>query len=372
LLNKININLKNTVLVAMSGGVDSSTTAALLKRQGYSVIGITMRLTDAEDGDVYSDRSCCSVEMASRARRVCDMLGIPHYVVDFRGAFQKEVKDNFYEQYLIGKTPNPCVRCNTYIKWKPLVQKKNSLSVEFIATGHYARCLKNNETGHYELHRGKDYWKDQSYFLWGLTAEQLSYTLFPLGELTKKEVREIAHTLELPTADVKESYEICFISDNNYRRYVGHRMLIEQRLPSSGNILTGTGEFIAAHTGIHQFTIGQRHKLGIAVGKPVYVTEINPITNTVVIGNYDDLLSNSLIAESVNWINGIPGEPEFEATVKVRYRDPGHPARLKPLGEDRVAVYFSESARSVTPGQSAVFYSGDRLLGGGVITKKNV
>ncbi|KPK90305.1 hypothetical protein AMJ80_08565 [bacterium SM23_31] len=361
-----------TVLVAMSGGVDSSVTAALLKEQGFNVIGITMRLSDEEDASIYAlpDRSCCSVEMASRARRVCDHLGVPHYVVDFREAFRKQVKDNFYGQYINGMTPNPCVRCNTHIKWKPLVRKKNILGADFIATGHYARVVKNEITGAFELHRGVDRRKEQTYFLWGLTGELLSFTLFPLGELTKKRVRALAKKYNLVTANTAESQEICFIPDNDYRRYVNERLRLDGKTFNSGEIRDVSGKLLGTHNGYHNFTIGQRKRLGIAAGKPVYVTEINTDENVVVVGNEDALLSDSLHAESVNWINGIPAGDDLNAWVKIRYRDPGADAVLQPEGSKNVTVLFKNPVRAVTPGQSVVFYKDDRVIGGGIISKK--
>lgn len=364
-------NHKKTVLVAMSGGVDSSVTAALLKKQGYTVIGITMHLSDEEDEAAHTlpDRSCCSVEMASRARRVCDHLGVPHYVVDFREVFRKQVKDNFYEQYINGMTPNPCVRCNTYIKWKPLVRKKNILGADFIATGHYAQVVKNGKTGTLELHRGVDRRKDQTYFLWGLTGEQLSFTLFPLGELTKKEVRALAKKYNLVTANTAESQEICFIPDNNYRRYVDGRLHQDGKTIGDGEFRDINGHVVGSHRGYHNFTVGQRKGLGIAIGKPAYVTEINTDENVVVLGNVDDLLSDSLHAESVNWINGIPAGDDLNAAVKIRYRDPGAEAVLQPEGPENVTVLFKKPVRAVTPGQSVVFYKDKRVIGGGIISK---
>ncbi|MCH8286715.1 tRNA 2-thiouridine(34) synthase MnmA [candidate division KSB1 bacterium] len=362
---------KKTVLVAMSGGVDSSVTAALLKEQGYSIIGITMRLSDEEESmsNVLPDRPCCSIEMTSRARRVCDVLGVAHYVVDFREVFQKQVKDNFFEQYITGTTPNPCVRCNTYIKWKPLVRKKNALGADYIATGHYARSVLNDDTGKFELRRGLDHWKDQTYFLWGLSEEQLSYTLFPLGDITKKEVRSLAKMYNLPTWNAPESQEICFIPDNNYRRYVEER-LKEQGLPASaGEIRDRDGNVLGSHPGYHNFTIGQRKGLGITLGEAAYVTEIDTEENTLVVGNVEDLMSDSLQAESVCWVDSAPSGDDVNATIKIRYRDPGSEGKLFPEGSGKVTVRFSEPVRAVTPGQSVVFYKDDRVLGGGIISK---
>lgn len=367
----MNTKTKKTVLVAMSGGVDSSVTAALLQEQGYSVIGMTMRLSDEEESmsHVLPDRPCCSVEMTSRARRVCDVLGVAHYVVDFREVFQKQVKDNFFDQYINGMTPNPCVRCNTYIKWKPLVRKKNALGADYIATGHYARSVLNEETGKFELRRGLDHWKDQSYFLWGLSEVQLRYTMFPIGEITKKEVRSLAKKFDLPTWNAAESQDICFIPDDNYRRYVEERLTEQGISASGGDIRDKEGNVLGSHSGYHNFTIGQRKGLGIALGEPAYVTDIDTKENTLTVGKFDDLMSDSLQAESVSWVDSVPDGDDVNAMIKIRYKDPGSEGKLIPEGSGEVMVRFSEPVRAVTPGQSVVFYKDDKVLGGGIISK---
>ena len=355
----------------MSGGVDSSVTAALLLERGYDVIGITMRLTDERDEDSHTlpDRPCCSIEMSSRARKVCNQLGVPHYVIDFREIFQKQVIDDFYGQYLNGMTPNPCVRCNTYIKWKPLIRKKNVFGADYIATGHYARVQKDNSTGDYYLRKGIDSNKDQTYFLWGLDGEQLSYTLFPLGELTKKKVRSLAKNYKLATANTPESQEICFIPDNNYRRYVTGRMISEGIDTSEGEVRNSAGTLLGKHPGYHNYTIGQRKGLGIALGKPAYVNTIVPGDNVIVVGDENELLSGTLEAHSVNWINGKPSGGDLRATVKIRYKDPGTRAVIETSGSGTARVRFESPVRAVTPGQSVVFYNDDRVIGGGIISR---
>ncbi len=362
-------NGKKTVVVAMSGGVDSSLTAVLLKEQGYNIVGITMRLWDEEDTAraSFSDNPCCSLEMADGARAVCDQIGAPHYVVDFREFFRKEVVDDFYRQYLIGMTPNPCVRCNTFIKWQPLVRKKEMLGADLIATGHYARCLFNDAEDYYELHRGIDLSKDQTYFLWGLTGEQLKNTLLPLGEYTKEKVRELAAEYDLPTAQRPESMEVCFIPDNNYRNFISERLEQDGVTVSTGDIIDTKGNLLGKHKGYHNFTIGQRKGLGIAIGRPAYVKSIIPEDNVIVVADDDELTANHLKAESMSWINGIPVGGRFRAEVKIRYRDPGKDAYIIPEGDSKIRVEFIEPVRAVTPGQSVVIYQGDRVLGGGII-----
>ncbi len=360
---------KGSVLVAMSGGVDSSTTAFLLKEQGYEVIGVTMRLFDDDMTDSNRNRPCCSTTMAARAAAVCRQLDIPHYLVDFRDSFKREVMDDFFEQYLSGYTPNPCVRCNTYIKWEPLVKKKKQLGADYIATGHYARISKNGSSGKHELSRGKDQLKDQSYFLWGLTEELLRFTFFPLGDKTKKEVRQLAKKYNLAAAETPESMDVCFIPDNDYRSFIDARMKSDGLTSETGNFIDTNGNIVGEHNGYHNFTVGQRKGLGISMGRKVFVTGIMPSDNTVIIGDEEELDSGSLTASSVSWVNGLPEEKDRIVEVKIRYRDPGTEARLIPGDNNTVSALFTRPVKAVTPGQSAVFYRNNRLIGGGIIAR---
>ncbi len=364
-------HLKNTetVVVAMSGGVDSSVAAALLHERGYQVIGVTMDLWDYErvGGNINRESGCCSLDTMDDARSVCKKLGVSHYVVNFREEFKAAVTDNFISEYVEGRTPNPCVRCNTYIKWGTLLQKAEELGADKIATGHYARNYFDAERERYVLKRGKDVKKDQSYALWGISHSGLTKTLLPVGEFDKDEIRQMARNLDLRIAEKKESQEICFIPDDDYARYL-HQMRPELKTQlQDGEILNQGGMTLGHHRGYPFYTIGQRKGLGIAVGEPVYVTEIDARQNRIKVGSNRDLAHNGLIAENLNWIaiEKLTGELEVEA--KIRYNDSGALARIRPSGSDLVEVTFSEPQRAVTPGQSVVFYQDDVVIGGGVI-----
>jgi tRNA-specific 2-thiouridylase len=365
----INSNNRNdTVLVAMSGGVDSSVAAALLCERGYRVIGVTMNLWDYDrvGGNVNRDSGCCSIDTMDDARAVCHTLGVPHYVVNLRDQFEEMVTENFIREYLEGRTPNPCVRCNTYLKWGVLLQKAHELGADRIATGHYARITYDRDRGRYLLRRGVDRDKDQSYALWGIRPEGLRRTLLPVGEFTKAEVRQIARRLGLRTAEKPESQEICFVPDNDYTRF------LREKVPTllsveGGEIVDRQGNVVGRHRGFPFYTVGQRRGLGLSLGRPVYVTAIDPEANRVVIGDADDLLAEGLIAEKVNWVSIDGLEAPRPAEVKIRYRDPGSPATLYPEPDGQIRVIFSEPQRAVTPGQSAVFYDDDIVLGGGII-----
>jgi tRNA-specific 2-thiouridylase len=356
------------VVVAMSGGVDSSVAAALLKEQGYDLIGITMNLACTSQA---SDRGCCSLSAAQDAKKVADKLGIPHYILNFKEEFQKWVIDNFIGEYKNGRTPNPCIRCNQFIKFDLLLRRAKELGAEYIATGHYAKimtndkCLMSNESIKYILLKGKDPKKDQSYVLYRMTQEQLAQTLFPLGDLTKEKVRKIAKELNLPVADKAESQEICFVEDDDYSRF------LKERIPECvrpGPILNSSGKNIGTHEGIIFYTIGQRKGIG-AHGRKKYVIGLNVRKNAVIIGDNSDLLELELTASRVNYISGRTPAKKLEISAKIRYNSPAAAAKLSFLKGGKVKVLFKEPQRAITPGQSVVFYQGDEVLGGGIIEK---
>ena len=357
---------KNRIVVAMSGGVDSSVAAALLLDQGYDVIGITMKTYafDEVGGNTGNETSCCGLDAFNDARMVAVKLGIPHYVVDFTSEFEEHVVRNFVGEYFRGTTPNPCVICNREIKWGALARKAASLGASRIATGHYARIVRSG-SGRYAIARARDLNKDQSYALWTLSQENLAGTLFPLGDLTKPEVRAIAARFGLKTAEKEESFEICFVADNDYRRFLRERAETAGKPPSPGTILRD-GRPVGSHDGYVNYTIGQRSGIG-AHGERVYVTEINAGDNTIVIGRNDDLLRTELTAGSVNTV-GVSSLPSgFRVQAKVRYKDEPTPATVEPLPDGRCRVIFDAPKRAITPGQSVVLYDGELLAAGGII-----
>jgi len=362
-------NNKETVLVAMSGGVDSSVAAALLHERGYQVIGVTMNLWDYDrvGGNINKDSGCCSIDTMDDARAVCHKLGVPHYMVNFREEFEAAVTNNFISEYMDGRTPNPCVRCNTYIKWGVLLQKAEELGASKLATGHYARTTFDEKSGRYFLKQGKDGHKDQSYALWGIRQQGLERTFFPVGEFTKPEIRQIARNLGLRTAEKKESQEICFIPDNDYSRYLQmKRPELETQL-QDGEILDQQDNLLGVHRGYPFYTIGQRKGVGIATGQPVYVTEIDAGNNRIKVGSNHDLLHSGLIAENVNWVSIESLKEGIGIEAKVRYNAPGAPAWIQPTSKGNVEVKFKKPQRAVTPGQSVVFYQDDLVVGGGII-----
>lgn len=361
---------RKRVLVGMSGGVDSAVAAALLVEQGYEVIGVTIKTYAYEEvgGNVGNESSCCSLEGINDARRVCLMLGIPHLVVDFTEPFREHIIDHFVQEYFRGRTPNPCVRCNRAIKWGKLLQKADALGADFIATGHYARLLYDARSGRYRLFRGRDLHKDQSYALWMLPQEYLARTLFPLGELTKEEVRRLAQQYGLPIAGKAESFELCFIPDNDYRGFLRRNAPAQAEALRGGPILYD-GRVIGQHEGYPFYTIGQRRGLRVSAPEPFYVLEILPEQNALVVGPQEALYHRGLVAQECNFIAFEHLPPEgVRCTAKVRYKDEGAAAWAWQDAEGRLWVYFDEPRRAITPGQSVVLYDGEELLGGGVIT----
>lgn len=353
------------VVVAMSGGVDSSVTAALLKDEGYDVIGVSMQVWDystftSPDGEKFD--TCCSLDDIHDARRVAEGLDIPFYVVNFEEEFQRLVIDDFVGEYFSGRTPNPCVRCNQWIKFELLLKKARTLGASFLATGHYAK-IERDDSGRYRLLKGVDQGKDQSYFLFTLTQEQLAHTLFPLGGMTKPEVRRLAARYGLRVAEKGESQEICFVPDNDYVRFLeearGEGLL-------SGDIVDSRGTVLGRHGGTYRYTVGQRKGLGIAHPHPLYVIGVDAERRRVIVGESEELYRQSLTARDVNWITP-PEVSPVEATCKIRYRHRPVPCRIYPLPGRRAEVTFLEREKSVTPGQAVVFYDGETVLGGGWI-----
>jgi len=354
---------KQKIVMAMSGGVDSSVGAALLVEQGYEVIGVTMKIWDGpETGDM--SRACCSLMAAEDARRVAALLGIPHYVMNFTRDFARQVIDNFIDEYGEGRTPNPCVRCNRFLKFDTLLQKARALGAAGIATGHYARSEFHEETGRWRLRRGADLHKDQSYVLYGLTQEQLSRTLFPLGEMTKEETRQKALELGLHVATKQESQDICFVPNRDYGAFLRQRA---SHLVRPGPILNTRGDLIGQHPGVSFFTIGQRKGLGVFAPTPLYVLKIDARTNTIVVGEEHYLFKRSLIAGDVNWIAFEKLHQPLAVSARIRYNMENVPATICPSQDNQVLVTFEKGQRAITPGQSVVFYDGDWVLGGGTI-----
>jgi tRNA-uridine 2-sulfurtransferase len=366
------------IAVAMSGGVDSSAAAALLKEQGHELVGFTMQLWNQrrninvdENGDPLPSR-CCSLDDVYDARRVAESLGIPFYVLNLERDFEAAVVEPFVQSYLSGETPIPCVACNSRLKFASLDKMAQSLGCDKVATGHYARIEFDAARNRYRLFRGKNHWKDQSYFLWELTQDQLSRAYFPLGEMLKSEVRDIARDANLYVAEKQESQEICFVPDGDYAgfidRYLEHEDRAEE-IPSGGEIVNAKGEKLGAHSGIHRYTIGQRRGLGIAHEKPLYVVQIERARNQIIVGEREELEQTEFTAKGVNWVAfDAPAEP-VRAEVKVRYRHEPAAATVYALENNRARIVFDEPQRAVTPGQATIFYDGEEVIGGGWIEK---
>jgi tRNA-specific 2-thiouridylase len=364
--------------VAMSGGVDSSAAAAILKEQGHDLVGFTMQLWNQrrgisvdENGEPLPSR-CCSLDDVYDARRVAEELGFPFYVLNLEREFERDVVQPFVASYLSGETPIPCVSCNSRLKFASLDQLAASLGCDKVATGHYARVEHDGAANRYRLFRGRNLDKDQSYFLWELTQGQLSRAMFPLGEMSKPEVREVAREHSLAVAEKSESQEICFVPDGDYSGFIDRYLAAENqidRMPAGGEIVDARGEVIGTHTGIHRYTVGQRRGIGIAAPRPLYVLNVDAAHNRVVVGEEDELLRDEFTTAGVNWIAlDNPGE-DVRAEVRVRYRHTAAPATITPLADNRAHVRFDESQRAITPGQATVFYRGDEVVGGGWIVK---
>lgn len=352
----------------MSGGIDSTVAALMLHEQGYEVVGITMKTWDyATAGGSKKETGCCNLDSFNDARAAAVHHGFPHFILDIRDEFGDFVIENFVEEYLAGRTPNPCVMCNTHIKWKALLKRANAMDCDFIATGHYAKIREEN--GRYVISKGLDETKDQSYVLWGLPQELLGRTLLPLGGFKKTEIRQMAHDFGYPElAKKSESYEICFVPDNDYRGFLKRRVDgLEEKL-NGGSFVDKTGKILGKHKGYPFYTVGQRKGLDIALGKPAFVTEIIPETNTVVLGDETDLNRSETQVGKINMIKYESISEGMESTVKIRYKDKGSLATLHP-NQNGVKVHFYEDAKGVAPGQSAVFYDGDDVIGGGIITR---
>lgn len=347
------------VVVGMSGGVDSSVAAYLLKEQGYEIIGVTMDVYGGED----QEGKCCGFTASQDAAKVAYSLGIPHYVLNFKDIFKKNVIDYFIYEYLNGRTPNPCIACNRYVKWEALLQKSLALGADYIATGHYANVVKHPTTGRYTLKMAGN--KDQTYALYNLTQEQLSHTLMPDGIYTKAQIRDIASKIGLNVADKPDSQDICFVPDGDYGKFINENT--DVTLPS-GNFVDINGNILGQHKGISNYTIGQRKGLGIALGVPAYVTEIRKDTNEVVIGSNDDLFHTRVLIKDYNPMAYEDIDGDMKVDGKLRYNQKKAACTITKKG-DYVEAIFDEPQRAVTPGQAAVFYDGDYVVGGGIIIK---
>ncbi|HEX8332566.1 MAG TPA: tRNA 2-thiouridine(34) synthase MnmA [Segetibacter sp.] len=360
---------KGKVLVAMSGGIDSTVTALMLHHEGYEVVGITMKTWDyASAGSSKKETGCCNLDSFNDARAAAVHHGFPHFVLDIREEFGDFVIENFVDEYIAGRTPNPCVMCNTHIKWRALLKRANAMGCDFIATGHYAK-VRQHDNGRYVISKGKDETKDQSYVLWGLDQELLSRTIMPLGVYHKTEIRQMAHDMGYPElAKKSESYEICFVPDNDYRGFLKRKVDGLAERVAGGNFIDKNGKILGKHRGYPFYTIGQRKGLEVAMGRPVFVTKINPENNTVVLGDDGDLEQNDMVVSKINMGKYDLISPGMEALTKIRYKDRGMLSNLYPDGNS-VAVRFYENVKGIAPGQSAVFYEGDDVIAGGIIQR---
>lgn len=353
---------RKKVVVGMSGGVDSSVAAYLLKKQGYEVIGVTMQVWQDDEGYTEREGGCCSLSAVDDARMVAESLNIPFYVMNFKDFFKDKVIDYFIDEYLEGRTPNPCIACNKFVKFEELLRRAKSLGADYVATGHYARIYEEN--GRWNLEKAVDDHKDQTYALYTFTQEQLSRTLMPCGDYTKSEIREIAEEIGLITAQKKDSQDICFVSDGNHGNYV-YSMVPQKKNP--GNFVTISGKVVGKHKGIAYYTIGQRKGLGLALGKPVFVVSINKDKNEVVVGTEEDLRSDTLTVKDVNLITVENLTEPLHVTGKIRYGAKPAECTIYPMEDGRIKAVFKDKQRAITLGQSCVFYDGLKVVGGGII-----
>lgn len=364
---------KGKVLVAMSGGIDSTVAALMLHKEGYEVIGITMKTWDYADTAVPAngkkETGCCNLDSFNDARMAAVQHGFPHFILDIREEFGESVINNFVEEYLAGRTPNPCVMCNTHIKWRALLKRADALGCNFIATGHYAQ-IHQHSNGRFFIRKGLDATKDQSYVLWGLPQELLKRTLLPLGTYHKTEIRQMAHDYGYPElAKKSESYEICFVPDNDYRGFLKRRIPELETQVAGGNFTDTKGNIIGKHKGYPFYTIGQRKGLEIALGKPAFVTHIDPETNTVVLGDESDLDAGSMVVSGMNWMKYSEDDTPGTVISKIRYKHEGAMSVIQPSGNSEVTVKFVQQVKGIAPGQSAVFYENDDVIGGGIIRR---